>query len=219
MTGPLAHGRDERRRLHGLEEDSHAPQASSSTHVRQRDVHDALFGVLAAGSAYAANTVFSSDIVDGEVKSVDIGNNEIGSADVKDDSINTFDVHSFLGVDVVDGSLEDRTSAGLFGPGGACVDLIFTGVDAQGDHLLLTPSATNADNALQYTAMYRSLNGNCAALCNPTASPVDDGFTNFNLLVFDAKNMSRGPRRATRSAPARACARACRRTGRASPMR
>jgi hypothetical protein len=65
----------------------------------------AVFGVLAGGTAYAANTVFSADIVDGEVKSVDVGDNEIGSADVKDNSINTFDVHSFLGVDVVDDTL------------------------------------------------------------------------------------------------------------------
>ncbi len=57
------------------------------------------------GTAYAANTVGSGDIVDGEVKSADIGNNEIGSADVKDGSLNTFDVHSFLGEDVVDGTL------------------------------------------------------------------------------------------------------------------
>ena len=64
----------------------------------------ALFVAL-GGTAYAANTVCSTDIVDGEVKSVDIGNNEIGSADVKDNSLNTFDVHSFLGVDVVDGTL------------------------------------------------------------------------------------------------------------------
>jgi hypothetical protein len=65
----------------------------------------ACFGVLAGGTAYAANTVFSSDIVDGEVKSIDIGQNEIGSADVKDNSLNTFDVHSFIGEDVVDGTL------------------------------------------------------------------------------------------------------------------
>jgi len=65
----------------------------------------ALFVALGGTSAYAANTIFSADIVDGEVKSADIGNNEIGSADVKDNSINTFDVHSFLGVDVVDESL------------------------------------------------------------------------------------------------------------------
>jgi hypothetical protein len=65
----------------------------------------ALFVALGGTSAYAANTIFSTDIVDGQVKSVDIGDGEIGSADVKDNSINTFDVHSFLGVDVVDGSL------------------------------------------------------------------------------------------------------------------
>jgi len=64
----------------------------------------ALF-VAMGGTAYAVNTVGSADIIDGEVKSVDIGNNEIGSSDVKDGSLNTFDVHSFLGVDVVDGSL------------------------------------------------------------------------------------------------------------------
>jgi hypothetical protein len=67
----------------------------------------ATLGVFIAlgGSAYAIDTVRSTDIVDGEVKSVDIGNNEVGSADVKDNSLNTFDVHSFLGADVVDGSL------------------------------------------------------------------------------------------------------------------
>jgi len=57
----------------------------------------ALFVALGGTSAYAANTVFSTDIVDGEVKSVDIGNGEVGSADVKDNSLNTFDVHSFPG--------------------------------------------------------------------------------------------------------------------------
>ena len=39
--------------------------------------------VLGGGVAYAANTVFSEDIVDGEVKSVDIGNNQVRSADVR----------------------------------------------------------------------------------------------------------------------------------------
>jgi len=78
--------------------------------LRPRSVYDvfallALFVAVSTGGAYAANTVFSTDIVDGEVKSVDVGNNEIGSGDVKDNSLNTFDVHSFLGVDVVDNSL------------------------------------------------------------------------------------------------------------------
>jgi hypothetical protein len=65
----------------------------------------ALFAAVATGGAYAANTVFSTDIVDGQVKSVDVGDNEIKSADVKDESLTTFDVSTFLGADVVDGSL------------------------------------------------------------------------------------------------------------------
>ena len=78
--------------------------------LRPRSVYD-VFAVLAlivavgGTSAYAANTVFSSDIADGEVRSADIRNDDIQSGDVKDGSINTFDVHSFLGVDVVDGTL------------------------------------------------------------------------------------------------------------------
>ena len=72
----------------------------------------ALFVAL-GGTAYAANTVGSADIIDGEVKSVDIGNNEIGSADVKDNSINTFDVHSFLGVDVVGRHPDRRRRVGV----------------------------------------------------------------------------------------------------------
>ena len=43
----------------------------------------ALFVAL-GGSAYAVNTVNSTDIVDGQVKSVDVGDAEIKSADVKD---------------------------------------------------------------------------------------------------------------------------------------
>jgi hypothetical protein len=65
----------------------------------------ALFVAVGTGGAYAANTVFSSDIVDGEVKSVDIGDGEIKSADVKDQSLTTFDVSTFLGADVVDNTL------------------------------------------------------------------------------------------------------------------
>ena len=51
----------------------------------------ALFVALGTGGAYAANTIASTDIIDGEVK----------SADVKDESLTTFDVSTFLGADVV----------------------------------------------------------------------------------------------------------------------
>ena len=42
--------------------------------------------ILGGGAAYAANTIFSTDIVDGEVKGVDIGSNEVRSSDVRDDT-------------------------------------------------------------------------------------------------------------------------------------
>ena len=64
----------------------------------------ALFVAL-GGSAYAVDTVNSSDIVDGQVKSVDVGDAEIKSADVKDQSLTTFDVSTFLGADIVDGTI------------------------------------------------------------------------------------------------------------------
>ncbi len=65
----------------------------------------ALIVAVGGTSAYAANTIRSTDIVDGEVASVDIKNQDIASADVKDQSLTTFDVSTFLGADVVDGSL------------------------------------------------------------------------------------------------------------------
>ncbi len=67
-------------------------------HLRQQWLGAmALFLVLAGGVAYGANTVFSSDIVNGEVKTVDLAdqavttikikNNEVRGADVADDTL------------------------------------------------------------------------------------------------------------------------------------
>ena len=159
----------------------------------------ACFGVLAGGTAYAANTVRSTDIVDGEVQSVDIANDSIQSGDVKDNSINTFDVHSFLGVDVVDGTLEDQDIAqatfvnfsATIGAVAAnsCAERSVTGVNAEGDHLLLTPIYNNADGRLTYTPESTFGFGGTMRIrvCNPTNSNVDDGTTQFNLLVIDAQ--------------------------------
>jgi hypothetical protein len=160
----------------------------------------ALFVAL-GGTAYAVNTVNSSDIVDGQVKSVDIGQNEIGSADVKDNSINTFDVHSFIGEDVVDGTLEDQDIAeGTFVNfdatiGGvaahACVDRFIYGVNAKADHLVITPNFDTADSNLSYNVMYEGpasiFETADLRVCNPTDTAINDGNTRFNLLVIDAK--------------------------------
>jgi hypothetical protein len=160
----------------------------------------ACFGVLATGTAYAANTVFSSDIVDGQVN----------SADVKDQSLTTFDVSTFLGADVVDGTLtgadigngslnDEDVGQGTFvdftanlGPVPAhdCTIGAVTGVNAQGDHLLLTPDATTLnENNFQiiYSAVYRSEESIGIQACNPTATGITANNINFNLLVFDAQ--------------------------------
>ena len=68
----------------------------------------AVRGELGTGTAYAANTIGSADIIDGQVKSVDVANQDLTSADIKDGAINTFDVADNVGVagvDIVDGSL------------------------------------------------------------------------------------------------------------------
>ena len=59
----------------------------------------ALFLVLAGGAAYAANTVFSTDIVNGEVKSVDIAAGGVQSADVKNEGLTGADIADHSGVD------------------------------------------------------------------------------------------------------------------------
>ena len=61
--------------------------------------------VSLGGSAYAVNTVRSTDIVDGEVKSVDIGNNEIGSATSRTTRSTPSTSTASSAPDVVDGSL------------------------------------------------------------------------------------------------------------------
>jgi len=148
----------------------------------------AVFGVLAGGTAYAANTIRSTDIVDGE----------IGSADVKDNSINTFDVHSFIGADVIDGTLEDQdVGQGAFVgftavigtiEANSCKDLPISGINAQGDHLLATPNWDSSTGRVIYSIQWQA--GNTTAqlqACNPTPTDAAEGNVFFNLLVFDAQ--------------------------------
>jgi hypothetical protein len=120
--------------------------------LRPRSVYDvcaalALFVAL-GGTAYAVNTVNSTDIVDGQVKSVDVGDGEIKSADVKDQSLTTFDVSTFLGADIVDGTLTDRDVGDFVSTNftaqvpalanGQCTFVQLGSHDYRGDHLLLT---------------------------------------------------------------------------------
>jgi hypothetical protein len=78
----------------------------------------ALFLVLAGGVAYGANTVFSSDIVDGEVRTADIGNQQVRSADVRDDSLTG---GGLTGTDIADQSGVDTCTHGTARFGELCV--------------------------------------------------------------------------------------------------
>jgi hypothetical protein len=74
----------------------------------------ALFLVVAGGLAYAANTIFSSDIVDGEVKSVDIANDSVTGDDLKNGGVQGADVlESSLGL-VPDADKLDGMSSAAF---------------------------------------------------------------------------------------------------------
>ncbi len=54
----------------------------------------ALFLVLTGGVAYAANTVFSSDIVDGEVKAADIAQGAVATSEIGTDQVQSVDVRN-----------------------------------------------------------------------------------------------------------------------------
>ena len=154
--------------------------------------------VALGGTAYAVNTVRSTDIVDGEVKSVDVGNNEIGSADVKDNSINTFDVHSIVGEDIVDGTLTARDvgrydlfiqlDVGLVPAQGCTYRYVNLAATAR-EHLLLTPSWNTTATNLIYSVEYRDPADVVAIkACNPTTSAIQAGRTDFKVLVVDSQN-------------------------------
>jgi hypothetical protein len=84
----------------------------------------ALFLVLASGTAYAANTVFTTDIVDGQVKSVDIGNGEVRADDISQGAVTGDEVRNdaLAGADVAGNSLKgvdiDESTLSSIGGGG-----------------------------------------------------------------------------------------------------
>jgi uncharacterized protein YjbI with pentapeptide repeats len=126
--------------------------------LKPRSIYDvfAVIGCLAAlstGTAYAANTVFSTDIVDGEVKNADIAGNSITSNRIYPGSVTNTDI----GADAVDGSKvlngeltgADVSNSSLTGDDVANSTL--TGIDVSNGSLtssdVLDESLTGADVA------------------------------------------------------------------------
>ena len=78
------------------------------SHVRNQWIGViALFIALATGTAYAANTVFSGDIVDGQVKTVDLAGAAVTTAKLAGSAVTTDKVKdgTLAGRDVLDNSL------------------------------------------------------------------------------------------------------------------
>ena len=163
----------------------------------------ALFLVLTGGTAYAANTVLSSDIVDNQVFSADVRNDTLSNGglaavDLRSGSVGPAEAAGLGSADIANGALNDEdvgqntfvnfeATIGTV-PAHTCIEKTVTGVNAKGDHLLLTPNANTASLGLSYSAEYDAV-GNSAIIivCNHSNFVIDGETTRFNLLVIDAQ--------------------------------
>jgi hypothetical protein len=75
----------------------------------------ALFVAVSTGGAYAANTIFSTDIVDGEVKAPDIANAAVVADKLATGSVTSRKAkdNTLTGTDVLDGSIKGADIGGL----------------------------------------------------------------------------------------------------------
>ena len=110
--------------------------------LKPRSIYDvmAVIGCVAAigtGTAYTANTVFSGDIVDGEVKNPDLAANSVGSNKIADGSVHNAEIGADAvdGTKVLDGSLggNDIGNSSLTGDDVASSSL--TGIDVSNGSL------------------------------------------------------------------------------------
>ena len=109
-----------------------------------------------------------------------LGENTVGSKQVRNFKLNDQDVGqgTFVNFKKNIGSI----------PASYCGVVAVSGINAKGDHLLLTPSWEDSSTDLDYTITYqRDVGYAYLEICNRTDSTIEDGTTHFNLLVFDAQ--------------------------------
>ena len=82
----------------------------------------ALVIAVAGGTAYAANTIGSADIINGQVKSPDIGTGQVQSVDVRDDTLAN---GGLTGADIKDQSGVDTCTHGAERLGELCTGTDF----------------------------------------------------------------------------------------------
>lgn len=132
----------------------------------------ALVIALSAGTAYAANTVRSSDIVDGQVKNADIGANAVSTGKIHDGAVTKSDIRAGAvdGTKILDGAvgasdvangsltLSDLAGAAVNGavslsgiPNGRCDQVTFNvGGAAVGDTTIVSTRAAIQNGIVMY---------------------------------------------------------------------
>jgi hypothetical protein len=168
--------------------------------LRPRSIYDvmaaiACFVALAGGTAYAADTIRTGDIVDNQVFTTDVRDDTLGFGglqrqDLGPGSVRASEIHngSLNDEDISEGTFVNFTTAIGRVPAHTCREQVVTGVNAQGDHLLLTPNFNTMDDRIIYSAEYQdSDEWMRIQACNPTGGEINDGTTRFNLLVIDAR--------------------------------
>ncbi len=107
----------------------------------------ALFLALSTGTAYAANTIFSTDIVDGEVKNADLGSNAVTTNKIGNGQVRVAD----LGADAVttDKVLDGTLTAADLGFGSVTSDSVLDESLTSADLATNSVDATEiADNSI-----------------------------------------------------------------------
>jgi hypothetical protein len=142
----------------------------------------AVFLVLSGGTALAlngANTVFSQDIVNHQVKTQDIRKGAITSGKIANGKLKAVDVGQTQLVD-----FRVDYTGGKLDPSECTAQQIK--IDAKGDHLLLTPSADDPPEFGYYIRYQRDSNNPQLVFCNHSDGRASLGTLHFNLLAFEA---------------------------------
>jgi hypothetical protein len=128
----------------------------------------AVFLVLTGGTAVAlngSNTVFSDDIVNGEVKAADIGSNAVGSGKIVDGGVQGVDI--FDGTvdspDILDGAVGNNDVRKNAITSGKVQDESLTGTDVLNDSLTGIDVAESSLGKVPSASSADSLNGKTAA--------------------------------------------------------
>jgi hypothetical protein len=148
----------------------------------------ALVIALGTGTAYAANTVFSRDIVNGEVKTVDIAGSAVTKAKIGAGAVNGAKVldGSLTTADLAGASIEGSVSLSVV-PNGRCSNVTLGVAGAQVGEVPLVATEGEMQNGIVLHALRVESAGHVeVAVCNlsgTTMTPID-GLA-IRVITFD----------------------------------